>query len=430
VAGAIGIQADQVITGLDAEAHGAFDKVFAELVHIERDRPPTRKRTTLAPFTADEGATTLIRALAGQKCRVLVTGGDASDSSVEVAHEKLFTAWPRLREWIDKSGEALRLIEYAEETARRWHETGGDLQELRQSRRAKDIDQALIRFRKKASPRLEPMLRPQPMLIARLEQDDLSHEDRLLIGKKLAEFGDLRQGVGLGSDGLPDIAWIDIPQDRIRLKDVDHVFEVKPFRIAKYPVTNSQFKAFIEDGGYENDSWWWEGIRRLEPVSSFWQEANAPRETVSWLEAVAFCRWLSQRTGSKVRLPNEWEWQQAATGGDPVRDFPWPGGWDASRGNSEESRLNRTTAVGMYPRGATQHGVLDMAGNVWEWCLNTYEQPETPESLRIDDTAGQRVIRGGSWRGEPGFLRASYRGGNNAVYWLNYVGFRLAQDLP
>ena len=113
VVGAIGTAADQVIQGLDEEALGAFDRVFGELVHIERDRPPTRNRVTLATFKTDEGATTLIRALAGPDCRVLLTGDDEGESSVQVAHEKLFTAWPRLKEWIDKSGDALRLIDYA-----------------------------------------------------------------------------------------------------------------------------------------------------------------------------------------------------------------------------------------------------------------------------------------------------------------------------
>ena len=101
-----------------------------------------------------------------------------------------------------------------------------------------------------------------------------------------------------------------------------------------------------------------------EPAEPNWKEANSPRETVSWFEAVAFCRWLSKRTNSKIRLPTEWEWQLAATGGDPEREYPWPGGWDATKCNSSESRLNRTSAVGIYPSGVTQQGVLDMAGNV------------------------------------------------------------------
>lgn len=430
VAGAIGTQADQVMDKLDERARGAFDKVFAELVHLERERPPTRKRAPMSNFTTDKAANQLIEALAGQDCRILVKGGEGAKTTAEVAHEKLFTAWPKLKDWIDNGGETLRLIDYAEEAAKRWQEMGGHLQELWRSERAKAIQYALTRFSKSPSPQLERMLRPQEMLIARLEQDDLSHEERLLIGKKLAEFGDPRPGVGLRPDGLPDIKWVEIPQGRIQLEGIDHVFEVKPFRMAKYPVTNMQFQVFIDDGGYENEAWW-KGIKKETPIQSSWQEANCPRETVSWFEAVAFCRWLSHRTETAVRLPTEWEWQQAATGGEPAREYPWPGGLDTTRCISNESRLHRTTAVGMYPNGATSQGLLDMAGNVWEWCLNTYDGPEAPESLRIDDSNASRVFRGGSWTNFPEALGASSRFWNPLpTSRINYVGFRLVQDIP
>ena len=131
----------------------------------------------------------------------------------------------------------------------------------------------------------------------------LSHQERLLIGQKLAEFGDPRPGVGLRQDGLPDIARIEIPQGRLTLQAVDHIFEVKPFRMAKYPVTNSQFQVFIDDGGYGNNAWW-KGIEKIAAAAEpRWKDANAPRETVSWYEAVAFCRWLGYRTKSTIRLP-------------------------------------------------------------------------------------------------------------------------------
>ena len=186
VAGAIGTAADQVIPGLDEEALGAFDRVFAELVHIERDRPPTRKRVTLAAFKTDEGANKLINALAGQECRVLVTGGDTRESSVQVAHEKLFTAWPKLNEWIDKGGDALRLIDHATEAARRWHDGGENPQEIWLATRAAEVLNALQRFGKQASPVLDRFLRPQEVLIKQLEQDSLSHERRALIGRLLS----------------------------------------------------------------------------------------------------------------------------------------------------------------------------------------------------------------------------------------------------
>jgi formylglycine-generating enzyme required for sulfatase activity len=101
-----------------------------------------------------------------------------------------------------------------------------------------------------------------------------------------------------------------------------------------------------------------------------------------------------------------------------------------SRCKSNESWLNRTTAVGLYPRGSTDQGIYDLAGNVWEWCLNAYEQPEAPESLLIDDRDVSRVIRGGSWTNSyPDTLRASFRFGYYADGRDTVIGFRLVQDI-
>jgi hypothetical protein len=432
IAGAIGTKADEVLTTLGPEAGPAFDLVFAELVHPERERPPTRKRAPLAVFTNDPGATTLIQELAGPKCRVLVTGGKDKNPTVEIAHEKLFTAWPQLKAWLDESGGALRLIEHAEEAARRWSENGERLEELWLGQRVQDVHKALQRFGKIPSLVFERFLNPMKEFIAQLHQTTLSHRDRMQIGFELVQFGDPLPGIGLRADGLPDIGWIEIPPGQIKLEDVEHVFEVQPFRLAKYPVTNIQFQAFIDaKDGYENEEWW-QGLKQNEgPVAPSWSETNCPREMVSWYEAVAFCRWLSHRMDLYIRLPTEWEWQQAATGGDPTYEYPWPGEWDSARCNSTESRLNRTTPVGIYPSGVTQQGVMDMAGNVYQWCLNKHKYPDRTESAGPVKSADMRVIRGGSWNNEPGFLRSSYRMIRNfPSNRSSVIGFRLAQDTP
>lgn len=426
VVGAITTKANEVLSGLDEEVRRVFDAVFAELVHLERERPPTRRRAAVSTFSSNQAAVQLIDALAGQECRVLVTSGTGQEAVVEVAHEKLFTVWPKLTQWIDESGEALRDIDHAEEEARRWPQGGNNPQELWLGSRAKKVLAALERFGKRLSPELERFLMPQKVLIARLNDDELSHQARLLIGQKLAEFGDTRPGVGLRPDGLPDIAWIEIPHGVVKLEKVDRVFEVSPFRIAKYPVTNVQFEAFLTaEDGYGHEEWRRDLAHFHELAQPSWRDTNVPRETVSFYQAVAFCRWLSARTGTRIRLPTEWEWQQAATGGDPQRVYPWEGGRDVSRCNGQESQLHRTTAVGVYPTGATRQGVLDMAGNVWEWCLNTYADQNI--SIR---TGGERVVRGGSWYNEPDLLRASYRTRNSAGSANSLIGFRLAHDLP
>ena len=127
---------------------------------------------------------------------------------------------------------------------------------------------------------------------------------------------------------------------------------------------------------------------------------NHPAVYVSWFDAVAFCRWLSRRLGFTVRLPFEWEWQQAATGGDDRNVFPWGGDWDPKqepyRANTFESRLGQATAVGMYPAGASPTGALDMAGTVWEWCVNKFDTPKVEETRSgaedFDYRAARRVL--------------------------------------
>jgi len=428
VAGAIGAKAEQVVGSLDAGVLAAWDRVFAELVHVERERPPTRMRVPLSRFQDDGEAQELMLALSGQDCRVLVTSGEEAGQLVEVAHEKLFTGWDQLKNWIEKSGEALRLIDHAEEAAKRWKIGGCPSQEVWPVKRVGEVQMALRQFHKQVTKTLDDFLTPQRILIESLETSCLSHKNRMDIGIKLAEFGDTRPGVDV-KDGLPDIEWIKIPGGKILLENVDHVFTVKPFLMAKYPVTNAQFQAFIEDGGYERQEWW-QGIRKEEPQPSTWQEPNAPREMVSWFEAVAFCNWLSARTGTRIRLPTEWEWQQAATGGNPAYNYPWGKDWDAARCNSYESRLNRTTPAGLYPQGATRQGAMDMAGNVWEWCLNMYDNPEKPKSVDPHDQETRRVLRGGSWASYPEFLRSTYRGWNSTGHRSSLIGFRLAQDTP
>jgi hypothetical protein len=247
---------------------------------------------------------------------------------------------------------------------------------------------------------------------------------------------DNRHGVGLTSDGLPDIDWVPISGGTVRLEDVKGEFEVKPFRIARYLVTNRQFQAFVDaPDGYGNKQWWKDLVQSPAPSSPRWTEANHPRETVSWYEAVAFCRWLTEKSrergllgkNQEIRLPTEWEWQQAATNGNPDNVYPWGVEWDASCCNGDETGLRRTSAVGVYPHGTWQDGPLDMMGNLWEWCLNKYDNPTGLNATRVDKS-GQRVFRGGSWDNDPVYLRSSTRYRDSAVYWDFSIGFRLAQD--
>jgi len=136
---------------------------------------------------------------------------------------------------------------------------------------------------------------------------------------------DIRKGVGLTDQGLPNIDWVRIPGGEINLENNAGTFPVESFYLARYPVTNAQFQSFIDDPeGYANPRWWAELDAKPEtPELSRWTEDNHPRETVSWFEAMAFCAWLLERLGYANQLPAEWQWQQAACSGKTEFNYPW-----------------------------------------------------------------------------------------------------------
>jgi formylglycine-generating enzyme required for sulfatase activity len=195
-------------------------------------------------------------------------------------------------------------------------------------------------------------------------------------------------------------------------------YDIAQFYMAKYPITYAQFQVFIGAAeGFYNDEWW-QGLaaskeHKSKPRNQRWKIDNHPRENVSWYDAVAFTRWLSSKLGYEVRLPTEWEWQWAAQGPDG-REYPWGNEYIRGYANVDEkasgvllrgTSLKKTAPVCSYPQGASPYGVLDMAGNVWEWCLNEYEDPG---SIRLAGDAS-RVVRGGSWFDDQSSARAAFR---------------------
>ncbi len=174
-----------------------------------------------------------------------------------------------------------------------------------------------------------------------------------------------------------------------------HTLYLPDFYIAKTEVTNAQYAAFVQATGHEPPSYW----ENNQPPSD---KLDHPVVEVDWHDAVAYCEWLSKVTGRIYRLPTEAEWEKAARGTDG-RIYPWGNQWDESLAKTAEGGPEFTTPVGAYPDGASPYGVLDMAGNVWEWTATkwkkTYpydveEDEWTPHYLAADDV---RVLRGGSW---------------------------------
>jgi formylglycine-generating enzyme required for sulfatase activity len=175
------------------------------------------------------------------------------------------------------------------------------------------------------------------------------------------------------------------------------------------------------DDGYCKPRWWEGRPRQDEPGELFWSFGNYPAINVSWYDALAYCRWLGAKLGVDLRLPTEWEWQWAAAGATQ-QEYPWSGDWNPARANSREGGILRTAAAGLYPRGRSPFGLEDMAGNVWEWCLNAHREPSSA-SLEGDVA---RVVRGGSWYYYADSARAAARSYHSDPDFRSVdIGFRV-----
>jgi formylglycine-generating enzyme required for sulfatase activity len=210
----------------------------------------------------------------------------------------------------------------------------------------------------------------------------------------------------------------------------------KGYSIAKYPITNAQFAKFIEAGGYQQQKWWTsDGWQQREEDGwtqprywndNKWNGAEQPVVGVSWYEAVAFCLWLSETAGERIMLPTEQQWQYAAQG-DDGRTYPWGNDWDCQRCNNSVSPCdsNVTTSVTQFEgKGNSPFGVVDMAGNVWEWCLTGYDTGSQDKS-----GTDVRVLRGGSWyNGDADFFRCDFRYRDNPHGRDFDYGFRVSRS--
>ena len=231
---------------------------------------------------------------------------------------------------------------------------------------------------------------------------------------------------------LPDIDWVEIPAGPFIYgeKKTQQTIELPRFYISRYPVTNRQYQTFIDAGGYSDERWWL-NLKKEEAEKPEWKHDNRPREYINWYEAVAFTRWLSAQLGYDITLPTEQQWEKAARGTDG-RKYPWGEGYNAGDANIEvysagDDNLQQTTAVGMYPHRGSPYGVMDMLGNIWEWCLNQYDEPMQLDSFR---TPNDRMLRGGSWDSDDVRTRCSSRKWSYPFTRLDEIGFRVVCTSP
>lgn len=236
---------------------------------------------------------------------------------------------------------------------------------------------------------------------------------------------------------------------------------IAPFEIARYPLTNGQYKWFIDADGYNHLGDWWDvsardwlarndtaidGLRSWQrrehkDKPEFWDSReygivrpNYPVVGISWYEAVAYCRWLTEylKDGFTYSLQSEAEWEFAARG-IQRRIYPW-GKAEVKKERANYNRLHHgTTAVGCFPAGATPEGLLDMAGNVWEWTRSENRPyPYDPNDGRENEIYLANkcfTFRGGGWNVLSFILRASSRNEDPPDIHCTNVGMRIVRHV-
>jgi formylglycine-generating enzyme required for sulfatase activity len=305
------------------------------------------------------------------------------------------------------------------------------------------------------SPRNQDKLRDVRELLVRVLRGEgqLPAIERAGVGNALATLGDPR----FRPDAwyLPDeplLGFVEIPEGAFLMGEgnAQHEVTLPTYYIARYPVTVAQFRAYVEASGVQpKDA---DSLRGL---------ANHPVVWVSWHEALAYCRWLTDmlrdwagipeslvgllREGWQVMLPSEAEWEKAA-GWDAAnaepRRYPWGDAPDPERANYEATGIGTTSAVGCFPGGASAYQVEDLSGNVWEWTRSlwgkSFSEPDFKYPYKIEDgredlTAGDgvlRVVRGGSFNAIGWNVRCACRSGYDPDYVNVNLGVRVALVSP
>ncbi len=210
-----------------------------------------------------------------------------------------------------------------------------------------------------------------------------------------------------------------------------HSVYLSTYQISRHEITNTQYRAFIEATGRPTP--------RGHNGEDTWKDDNYNADTqpvvgVTWFDAQAFAEWIG---GS---LPTEAQWECAARG-TKGRTYPWGNDPPKVRHHANFARrYNKPTPVGQFSNGTSPNGIADLAGNVWEWCLDEYNPSfyqtngknvkQNPLNLRFRDVLRARVIRGGAWDTGSTFLRSSLRSQFYPLDSTHSIGFRVVRPSP
>lgn len=360
----------------------------------------------------------------------VVTGGDVGPKSVVILEGILVLAVPSIRELLDikifvDTPPDLRLIRRARRDIGKHQRTFFDVADQYEEtvrpmhaaliEPSKEYSDIVIPFASTNETAVDMLVRGVSTLVARrparsIEWDKdesimmLVPEGNFLMGSTDTQI------TQLAKDYAAEMHWFNDERPA-------HQVFLSSFYVDKYPVTNQQYEYFIEDTGHPSPETW---------KDRNFRRPKLPVTGVSFDDALAYAKWAGKR------LLTEAEWEKAARG-IGGRLYPWGDAPPAGRA-SFGGNFRGPTEVGRFPDGASPYGVMDMAGNVWEWVGDEYdpsyylrserENPKGPKSGR------GRSVRGGCWINNPTMLRCAERDFRREPHSdLRYFGFRCAVSL-
>jgi len=207
----------------------------------------------------------------------------------------------------------------------------------------------------------------------------------------------------------------------------DHKTKIDAFWMAKFPVTNREYKLFIDATGraapetnvFEGKYRLWNGRNHPPEI------ASQPVVNVSWHDATAYCEWLTKTSGRPYRLPTEEEWELAARGGLQKKTYPWGEEIDLSKAWYGRKWNGAKTLQNVDFGKPNDYGLYGMAGNVWQWTSNWFVPTFNGRPV-IEELNLYRVLRGGSWANDAGFATVRFRNYYSPDFRDLFVGFRAA----
>ena len=303
----------------------------------------------------------------------------------------------------------------------------------------------------------------------RFSNQTLDTKYRLECGDILGCLGDSRLGIN-SENGIPCVSWCTVDSGNFIFGISDntvqtvrsnfwskdcifsreqppHQVQIDSFQISKYPVTVDQFRSFLSSSdGYKNREWYnWSKVSSDffdSKVKNFDFEfpnkcdiGNYPATGVSFIEAIAFCKWLSYKTGDSIRLPSEAEWEYVAKHNGEL--FPWGNEFDSYKCNCISTGVGHICSVGSFYQ-SDESQPIDLCGNIWEWTQSFYtETHNSDDQNTIINVKNNKKIkdyylisnRGGSYLNGPNCCRVSYRGRDPINQKADRNGFRIVKEV-